>query len=226
MLCGYFSRNLVFLLTVGLVLSTVALAKDDKKEEAVKPSMKEMTSQKTSEAVAAQIPDSGSFDSINVHSVGFGLGQTKLDGDFSNHGADSITPSFFYNYSASHSFDLLLELHSSKHTYRGESVRLTALPIWVKAKIMQYDAFTPYIMGGLGFYHPSATRYINNEKVDSQNSVTLGLNVGAGAELRLNRHFSVGVIGAYYDPFDVKQNAGGPVSGRYYKLLITGFYHF
>lgn len=226
MLCGYFSRNLVFLLTVGLFLSNNALAKDERTDEAIKPSMKEMTSQKTSEAVAAQIPDSGSYDDIHVNSVGLGLGQTKLDGDFSDHGADSITPSLFYNYSASHSFDLMLEFHSSKHSYKGEKVQLTGFPIWVKAKIFQYDAFTPYVMGGLGFYLPSETRTIDNQKVDSETKVTLGVHLGAGADLRLNKHFSVGALAAYYDPFDVKQTVGSPVSGRYYKLLITGFYHF
>ena len=222
MLCGHFSRNLVLLLTAGLVLSSAASAK----EEGVKPSIKEMTSQKASEEVAAQIPDSGSFSDVNVHSVGLGIGQTKIDGDFSNHGDDKITPSLFYNYSASHSFDLLVELHTSKHKYNGESVRLTGLPIGVKAKIIHFDAFTPFVLGGLGFYYPSERRNINGQMVDSHSKATLGIHLGGGADLRLNRHYSIGVLGAYYDPFDIKQDGAPSVSGRYYKRLITGFYHF
>lgn len=222
MLCGYFSRNLVLLLSAGLMFSTLAVAKDD----AVKPSIKEMTSQKASEEVAAQIPDSGSFSEINVHAVGLGIGQTKLDGDFSSHGDDKITPSLFYNYSASHSFDLLVEFHTSKHKLNGESVRLTGFPIGVKAKLMHFDAFTPFGLGGLGFYYPSETRRVDGRLVKSETKATLGIHLGGGADLRLNRHVSVGVLGAYYDPFDVKQDTGSKVTGRYYKLLITGFYHF
>lgn len=202
-----------------------AFAKDEK-EENTKPSIKEMTSQKASEAVAAQVPNMDSLDAINTHSVGLGLGQTALDGDFSNHGADSITPSFFYEYSASHTFNLLVELHRTTHKLKNEKVILAGLPIWVKAKVLQYDAFTPFVMAGLGFYLPSETRIINDQALDSKTNTTLGLNLGLGSDLRLNRHFSVGLLGAYYDPFDVKQDTAPPVSGRYYKLLITGFYHF
>ncbi|MCR9203128.1 MAG: hypothetical protein NXH75_01015, partial [Halobacteriovoraceae bacterium] len=50
---------------------------------------------------------------IRKHSLGIGVGQTFVAGDFNDTGEDQITWDLLYNYSASYSFDLLTNFHHS-----------------------------------------------------------------------------------------------------------------
>ncbi|EQC44412.1 hypothetical protein [Bacteriovorax sp. DB6_IX] len=91
---------------------------------------------------------------LKVHSLGVGIGQTFLQGDFKDHGEDKITADLFYNYSASHSFDFLANFHYSTHEYRKKKVTATGLALGIKAKMFNFDNFSPFATGGLGFYSP------------------------------------------------------------------------
>jgi len=193
----------------------------------VKPDLTKMTSAKSSQEVSAKLPaESRVSNDLNVHSVGIGVGQTFLAGDFNKRGNDGITADLYYNYSASHSFDFFTNFHHSKHTLGGKEARLTGLALGIKGKAYQFDAFSPFVLGGLGFYSPKVKRFINNKLSESESAVTFGWNIGLGADLKLNPKFSVGVLWHYHNPFDVKQEADSDVEGSYSKLLITTLYSF
>lgn len=191
----------------------------------------EKLTSKDNEKKAAALPAASNDSprpkgSLNVHSLGFGLGQTFLNGDFDDNGEDKITFDILYNYSASHSFDLLIDLHSHKHSFKGRYVRLTGLAAGIKAKLYNFDNFAPFAVAGLGFYAPKTKRFINGVFIESESKVVFGIHLGAGGELRLNDKFTVGLLGQYHNPFDIKQELAPDVEGSYFKLLITGFFHF
>ena len=159
---------------------------------------------------------------IHKHSLGLGLGQTFLMGSFEEKGDDKITGDLLYAYSASYSFDLLINLHSSTHSYRDKRVWLRGLTMSIKARSYEFDAFSPFLVGGLGFYRPQI--YKNDQK--SVEKSTFGMNLGAGMDLRLNNRVTVGLMTQYHLPFEVKQDDMENVRGSYFKLLLTSMYLF
>jgi opacity protein-like surface antigen len=185
---------------------------------------KKIENEVTDAATAPRIPGNSGQ---HPHSIGIGLGQTFLNSDFGDFGGDQITWDLYYTYAASHSFDFMANFHISSHDLKLNNTKLAGLAMGVKAKVLQFDAFSPFIIGGLGFYQPRLTRTINNQLVESESKLVFGFNLGAGADLRLNDRFSIGVAGHLHNPFDVKQENGSEdVEGSYFKLIITGFYHF
>lgn len=159
---------------------------------------------------------------IHKHAVGIGIGQTFLFGDLEDKGDSRITGDLFYSYTASYSFDLLVNLHSSHHSYKDNEVWLNGLVFGIKARSYEFDAFSPFVVGGLGFYQPR----IEKDGKKSEIKTTFGFNAGAGIDLRLNRNVVVGVLGQYHNPFDVKQDEIEDIEGSYFKLLLTGMYLF
>tara|TARA_R110000868_G_scaffold30668_3_gene113187 strand:+ start:229 stop:903 length:675 start_codon:yes stop_codon:yes gene_type:complete len=165
---------------------------------------------------------------LNRHSIGLGFGQTFLFEDFEDNGEDKITVDGFYNYSASHSFDLLVNMHISKHKFRGRNALIRGIAPGIKAKLYQFDNFSPYVLGGLGLYAPKVRRVLNaaGEIQDTKTKMAFGYHFGAGADLNLNSHVTVGLLFHLHNPFDVKQDIGSEVEGAYYKLLMLAFYVF
>lgn len=151
-----------------------------------------------------------------MHSFGIGIGQTFLFEDFEDHGDDSITADLFYNYSASHSFDLIVNTHYSTHEQAKKTTKITGTSVGMKAKLYQIDSFIPIAIGGLGFYRPTIT--------GSDAKLVFGYHLGAGAELRLNNKFTIGLLLHFHDPFDVKKSPNPKIEGSYSKLLITTLY--
>ena len=167
-----------------------------------------------------------SSSSLKGHSFGIGLGQTFLHGDFSKNGQNSITVDAYYEYKASYSFDLLINGHFSGHKIGEKESNLTGIAAGIKGKILNFDAFTPYFVGGLGFYLPTVTRLVNNQILESDSKVTFGTHFGLGADLELNNNYTVGLIAHVHNPFDVEQELLPEIEGFYYKLLFTLFYKF
>lgn len=163
---------------------------------------------------------------IRKHSLGIGIGQTFVAGDFNDTGEDQITWDLLYNYSASYSFDLLTNFHHSKHKFANQYTQLTSLNLGIKSKFYQIDAFSPYAVGGFGFYAPKVKRVVAGQLQESETKLAFGYHLGIGGDLRLNEKVTVGLLANYHNPFDVKQELGPEVEGRYYKLLITAFYSF
>ncbi|MBT7610401.1 MAG: porin family protein [Bacteriovoracaceae bacterium] len=163
---------------------------------------------------------------LRKHSLGLGIGQTSLFGDFEELGENKITLDILYTYSASHSFDLTIDLHHDKYSFKEQWVQTSGLAIGIKAKAYQFDAFAPYGIFGFGFYAPRAKRLIDSVYVTSKGKLIFGWHLGAGADLKLNNHFSVGIQLQYHNPFDIKQEIGSEISGTYSKMLITGMYTF
>ncbi len=211
----------VMLVKAVLFFPSIAAA-DDKV-----PNVKNMTSNKQAEEVKAEVSEFDSTsDTVHLHSVGLGIGETFLKGDFKNNGDDAITFDLIYNYSVSHSFDLMVDVHHSEHKIGAKHVTLNGIAPFIKAKIYQYDAFSPFFGGGIGFYAPTVKREVNGALKESQSKTVLGYELGAGCELRLNRNMLAGVMGQLYNPFDVKQETDPVVQGYYYKLLIFALYTF
>lgn len=161
--------------------------------------------------------------SIQKHSVGFGLGQTFLMGNFEKKGDSKIGLDFLYSYTASYSFDLLVNAHMSHHTYRDKAVWLRGYTMSIKGRSYEFDAFSPFVVGGLGFYMPEIQE---SDGKTSEKKWTFGFNFGGGVDLRLNNKITVGVLAQFHKPFDVKQDETQDVRGSYFKLLLTTMYQF
>ncbi|MFA6236772.1 MAG: hypothetical protein WC635_05540 [Bacteriovorax sp.] len=197
-------------------------------EKQIKPNIHELTGEETAKKVNNNIPDASERipGSIHKHSVGLGVGQTFLRSDLGANGNDKITPDIYYSYSASYSFDFVANLHYSKHEYLNRDATIRGLALAIKGKGFQFDAFSPFVLGGFGFYIPAATRIINGVPTETRSQLVFGVNLGAGVELRLNDEATVGVIAHYHDPFDVRQDVGPELEGSYMKLLIIASYTF
>lgn len=188
-----------------------------------KSTIQKLTSKETATKTAPRIASSSS---IHKHSIGIGIGQTFLGGDFAKTGQDQITWDLFYNYSASYSFDLLLDAHYSKQSFGSTYTELSSLNMGIKSKFYQIDNFSPFAVAGLGFYGPKVKRLVGTQYLESKSNLAFGYHLGLGGDLKLNDKITMGVYGVYHNPFDVKQEIGPSVVGRYYKLLITAFYTF
>ncbi len=189
--------------------------------------IEQLTSGKNAKKIKDSIPQKTTFDDgVNAHSIGLGIGQTFLTNDFDDNGNSEITPDLYYNYSASHSFDLFINFHYSKHEKGDKEVRLMGLAPALKAKLFSFDNFAPIAFGGFGFYQPVVKRIIQGQIKQSESKTVFGYHFGGGAELKLNEHFATGVLFHFHNPFDVKQDVDPEVEGSYYKLMLTGFYTF
>ena len=163
---------------------------------------------------------------IGTHALGVGLGQTFLSGDFGINGTDAITLDIYYKYKASYSFDLLLNAHFSSHSLGQKESTILGFASGIKGKLLDLDAFTPYVIGGMGFYLPTVKRFYENNLIKSSASLTFGTHLGFGGELELNNRVTVGALFHFHNPFDIKQELAPEVEGSYYKLLITTLYSF
>ena len=163
---------------------------------------------------------------LRKHGLGIGLGQTFLLGNYADHGDSKITTDLLYTYAASYSFDILVDAHYSQHQKNGEKMKLMGLNGAIKARLFEFDNFSPFVLGGLGFYAPQARRVVNGNKKWSDQKLGFGMNFGGGLDLRLNDHYVVGVLGQLHWPFNIKQDDQPDLKGYYFKLLITGTYLF
>jgi opacity protein-like surface antigen len=187
---------------------------------------KEEKSEEDTFSGTANSPHSGAPRRLQQHGLGIGLGQTFLLGNYSKYGQDKITFDLLYSYAASYSFDLLLNAHMSEHKDESERMKVMGLTSSIKGRFVEYDNFSPYFLGGLGFYAPQAKRVVGGDNEWSSRKITFGLNFGGGVDLRLNDNYVVGVLGQMHWPFKVEQDSGPDVKGYYFKLLLTGMYLF
>jgi opacity protein-like surface antigen len=217
-------------LLTGVFFSNGTFAQNEPNEqiEQVKPNIHQLTGEKTAQKVNKDIPDASQRipGRIHKHSLGFGVGQTFLRSDLATNGNDKITGELYYNYSASYTFDFVANLHYSKHTYLNREATIKGLALAIKAKGFQLDAFSPFVLGGFGFYLPSVTRVQNGVPTKTRSQLVFGANVGAGVELRLNDQATVGVMVHYHDPFDVRLDDGQILESSYLKLLMMASYTF
>ena len=198
-------------------------------EKQMKPQIHQLTNDKSS-AKANFSPKSDSNEripgEIHKHSIGIGIGQTFIRSDLGDNGNDKITEDLYYNYSASYSFDFVANAHYSNHKYLNRESTIEGIALAIKGKGFQIDSFSPFAMGGLGFYRPSASRIQNGVPTETRKQLVFGVNAGVGAELRLNNEVMISVLAHYHDPFDVRQDVGPVLEASYMKLLIIGFYTF
>lgn len=224
-------RNTPVLMAGVFICAPTILDAQAEEAKQIKPNIHQLTSDKMNQkANNGEIPEKASDEripgAIHKHSIGLGVGQTFLRSDLGDNGNDKITPDLYYTYSASYSFDFVANLHYSKHEFQNRESVIRGLALAIKGKGFQYDAFSPFVLGGFGFYMPSATRILNGVPTDTRKQLVFGVNLGGGVELRLNNEVTVGVIAHYHDPFDVRQEVGPELEGSYMKLLIVASYTF
>lgn len=160
---------------------------------------------------------------VRKHAIGIGLGQTFLLGNLSSKGDDKIAADLLYTYTASYSFDLMLNAHISSHSYKDKAVWLRGYTMSIKGRSYEFDAFSPFLLGGFGFYMPQIK---DSKGRTSEAKYTFGVNAGAGADLRLNDKVVTGLLAQYHYPFEIKQDESDNVRGSYLKLLLTVMYLF
>jgi hypothetical protein len=185
--------------------------------------------EKTKESANTNEPaKESSTTSTYNQAIGFGIGQTFLLGDFKDYASNSkLSADLFYLYRASYSFDFLINAHSSSiKGDSGQKIDLKGASFNIKGKLFDFDAFAPYIMGGLGFYFPRATRLNGNTLERTESKMTLGLNMGLGADLQLNERYSFGLLTVYHKPFRLKQETQSSLEGSYFKFMGTFFLFF
>jgi opacity protein-like surface antigen len=156
------------------------------------------------------------------HSLGLGIGQTFLFRRFDDHGNDKLTTDIYYGYAASYSFDFMLNGHFSKHEKNDDYSKLIGLTASIKSKFFDFDNFSPYLLGGLGFYRPQARR----NGIETVAKYSFGFNLGAGVDLRLNSNYLVGILGHFHKPFEVEQDGQRDLAGSYFKLMFLIMYTF
>lgn len=197
-----------------------ALAQSPKKE----PIVVEKENKKTPKATSSS--DKKKKGHLKRSSLGIGIGQNFLLGDFADLGEDAITFDLFYSYRASYSFDLLINAHFSEQDFNRTEVSLLGLAASIKSHLFHLDSFSPFLLGGLGFYRPEVTRVIDGALVESEAKITFGANAGAGVDLKLNDNYTVGILAQLHAPFRIKQDTQPAVTGMYSKLMLTAFYTF
>ena len=171
---------------VTLVVANLFLTQAEAQN--TKPSIKDLTkkeSHKNEEENSSPI-SSNQSDGINKHSIGIGVGETFLFSSFEKNGENSITGEFFYSYSASHSYDFLLNLHFSTHEYKETKTSLFGVVPSIKGKLWQFDSFSPYVLAGLGFYRPQLTRYVGTAII----VILLGLYCNITTRLTSNKRLA------------------------------------
>ncbi|MAX66187.1 MAG: outer membrane beta-barrel protein [Bacteriovoracaceae bacterium] len=201
-----FLKLMAFIAMSFLFITTVASAKENSESE-----------KEASKAVSAAKRE------VHKHAIGFGLGQTFLLGNFEKKGDNKIAADLLYTYTASYSFDLMLNAHYSEHEYKGKAVILRGYTMSIKGRSYEFDAFSPFVLAGLGFYMPQIK---NSSGETSEAKYTFGMNAGAGVDLRLNQKVVAGILAQYHLPFEIKQDETENIRGSYFKLLLTMMYLF
>ena len=197
--------------------------KTEKPQASSKPVATESTQAPAEAPAEDTTPREAAPRRLQQHGIGLGLGQTFLFGDYGKHGEDKITFDLLYSYAASYSFDLLVNAHMSEHEDNSEEMKLFGLTGSIKGRVFEYDNFSPFLLGGLGFYAPQADRVGTG---NTTRKLTFGLNWGGGVDLRLNDEFVIGAMLQMHWPFKVEQDEGKDLKGYYMKMLLTGMYLF
>lgn len=216
------NRKLIMFIVMSFcVFNLQAQEREDNLIDAIQNKTSEEPAEVDSQPTSST--NSGSFRTPKRHGFGLGIGQTVLGGDFADYGDDKITIDFFYTYLASYSFDLLVNLHFNSLEKDDSTTYLRAGTVGVKGRLYDFDQFSPYLVGGVGFYRPGRD---TPQYGKSTSKTVFGLNAGAGFDLQLNEEFSIGLLSMLHLPFKVAQDDGPDVEGRYLKVLLTGFYFF
>ena len=81
------------------------------------------TTPNTDPAPASRAPEPRIPNGLKKHSIGIGIGQTFLVGEFEDLGENKITWDLLYSYSASHSYDLLMNFHHEKYRIQFNRIK-------------------------------------------------------------------------------------------------------
>lgn len=165
------------------------------------------------------------------HSVGIGLGQVLLMGDFSKNFSDGLGLKLTYGYEASDMFGLLASFGFSSHSNADASNTLLIKGFQpdLKVNFAYIDKLVLYGFTGFGIYR------VNEALARNAGAVwTLGFELGTGFLLNLDNHFSFGSALGFNNIFgktdSATVNASAPngitIGGTFLSITLNGVYTF
>jgi len=160
------------------------------------------------------------------NSIGFGVGQAFLVGDYSHLGDDALTYDLYYAYRASYTFQFLVNAHYNKYETDASSIKTTSINTGIKAKIFDFDSFAPFWSLGVGFYWPQASYLEGTKQISTKKKGVFGVNASIGMDLNLNERFTIGFLTHLHYPFKAKFKNGYELSGGYLKILFLPTFSF
>ena len=84
-----------------------------------------------------------------------------------------------------------LEVSLDRHTTTFEELNERVKETPLQASLMMYlarGAFSPYVLGGPGWYTRTVEAIENQDSIEDQSTRTFGWHAGFGAEIRMGRH--------------------------------------
>ncbi len=162
------------------------------------------------------------------HYIGLGFGQMFLFGDYASLGEDKIVFDLYYQFKSSLMFKLIANVHAHKFEIGKQVFKTKSANFGIKAKIFDYDKFSPFVGLGFGLYWPSAERTLNNSNsiIKADTKTAFGLNAFTGLDLDVSERFNLSFMAHYHKPFSVSYDNQPDLSGAYLKLLIIPSYRF
>jgi hypothetical protein len=167
------------------------------------------------------------------HSLGLGIGDEILFGNFSSNFPDSMAFQLNYNYDASPLIGLtvMASLGSHSNAITGGSLGIDGLTPDLRFNLAKFETLTFYAMSGFGLYKISESF---GGSTPSASVTTIGFNLGGGFELRLAKHFAFGTSLDFYNIFSKTDDStaaanggtGTTVGGTYMHLMLNFSYIF
>lgn len=166
----------------------------------------------------------------STHTVGIGVGEVLLMGDFSKNVDNALGLNLIYHFGASQLFGLTTLAHISSHSGGNgqNSLAIKGLSPNVRVNLGYYDRIVVYTLGGFGFF-------LVDEKIGVQSGsvTTFGLNLGGGVDLLLHPHFKFGTALTFHNIFGktdpasaIGSSAALSIGGTYVGLFLAMGYIF
>ncbi|MGE4232800.1 MAG: outer membrane beta-barrel protein [Bacteriovoracia bacterium] len=165
------------------------------------------------------------------HSAGLGFGQVVLMGDYVKYFDNIIGLNLLYEYEASALFAIHSVIHYSSHTDTTgvNSLAIKGASPNLRINLAFFDKLSVYTMLGLGLY-------MIDETIGtlSGSGTTLGLNLGAGFDLSLDKHFKFGSALSFHNVFSKTDSStisdstpsGLNIGGTFMSLFLNIMYVF
>lgn len=173
-------------------------------------------------SVIAAADPARSEKKIHSHTIGYGVGQTFLFGDYKDIADNHLGHQFFYSFKTSYSFDFSSGIHLSRHDEDNRDLKMAALWTNIKATFFDFDTFAPFVTGGFGFYWPR----VEAGPLESKSKTVFGINFGVGADLQFNSHWAIEFLTHFHKPFATRYENNQKIKGSFFNILIALLYTF
>lgn len=149
--------------------------------------------------------------------AGIDVGQYVLNGDMSVAYKDSLGFGLHYRLMSSEQMSFLADYGFSSHSSGNFKKNHLVFDLAYHAQMFENFQLIPE--GGLGFYY-----YSVKDTGGHGSALTMGINLGLEAQLRLQESFSFGPKIMFHIPFDKNVEVGSNnynISGSYWAVLLS-----